>query len=330
MWLPIPAPPQGGLGMGSLRRVAVALAAVLAFAAPVHADSGAVADTPPPPAGAPVPAYQLITTNTSVLDPSLETAADLDAFLAHTNLAGMGSQFVLAEARTGVNARFLFGITWAENNAGASGLAQDQHNLFSIVGNGPNGFASYDSYQQSIQEAADYIGSQYARPGGAYYRGGTIADVARIYAADPNWPAHVATAANFIGPSRGQPYAAGLRITGLGPGGAAIQVANQGFVPWQLAPGAQLVVGYRWAQRDTAVTGSVTIPAPALRSEGVAALTLPGVVPPDAGPWRLLVTAELVGPNWAEDLGPGARDELAVGDPAGGAAGTPRDRPAGS
>ena len=300
--------------MGFFRRAAVAVAAALCFATPVHAESAVdVATTPPPPAGAPIPSYEPLTTDSSVLDPSLETAADLDAFLAHTNLAGMGSQFIEAEARTGVNARFLFGITWAENGAGASALAKTNHNLFSFVGPGPRGFLAYDSYQQSIQDAADYIGSAYARPGGRHYLGGTIAEIGSVYAADPNWPAHVAAAANFIGPSRGAPYAASLQIAAIAPEGVSVTVTNQGFVPWELAPGAQLVIHYRWAKREQSLDGSVGLAAPPLRSGGVARLSLPGVAQPAGDGWRLLLSAELTGDGWAEDLGGAARDSLRLG-----------------
>ena len=304
--------------MGSFRRVAVALAAALCFATPVRAESIVdAAATPPPPAGAPIPSYQPLTVDSSVLDPSLETGADLDAFLAHTQLAGYGSQFVAAEARTGVSARFLFGITWAENRAGASSLAQSNHNLFSFVGPGPNGFLAYDSYEQSIQDAADYIGSAYARPGGRHYLGGTIAEIGSVYAADPTWAAKVAAAANFIGPSRGAPYAASLRVATAGPGGVSVSVTNRGFVPWELAPGAQLVVHYRWAREGQSILGSMSLPAPPLRSDGEATLALPGVTPPDGDGWRLLVSAELVGQGWAEDLGGEARDSQLVGPPPG-------------
>jgi Mannosyl-glycoprotein endo-beta-N-acetylglucosaminidase len=318
--------------MGFFRRVAVAVATALIFATPVHAESTVeVADTPPPPAAGPIPSYQTLTPDSSVLDPSLETAADLDAFLAHTHLAGMGSEFVGAEARTGVNARFLFGITWTENNAGASTLAQTQHNLFSFVGSGPGGWAVYDSYQQSIQDAADYIGSQYARPGGSHYRGGTIAAIGSVYAADPGWAGKVATASNFIGPSRGAPYAASLHLGALSPAGATVHVTNDGFVPWELAPGAQLVLDYRWARRGESRTGTVTLAAPPLRSGGEADLLLPGVVQPDGDGWRLLVSAELTGSGWAEDLGGSARDVLnPATDQASTVAALPRNLPAGN
>jgi hypothetical protein len=318
--------------MGLLRRFAVAAAAALIFAAPVHAESNLdVADTPPPPSGAPVPSYQELSPDSSVLDPSLETAADLDAFLARTDLAGMGSEFVTAEARTGVNARFLVGITWTENRAGASYLAQSQHNLFSIEGDGPGGFLAYDSNQQSIQSAADYLGSEYARPGGSHYRGGTIAEVGTVYAADTGWAGKVATAANFIGPSKGAPYAAAVHPGVLGPDGLTVHVTNLGFVPWELAPGAQLVLGYRWARRGESQTGTVTLPAPALRSGGEADLLLPGVAQPPGDGWRLFASAELTGSGWAEDLGSDARDVLvpASDEPALPAA-LPRNLPPGS
>src|SRR5437016_4465480 len=138
--------------MGIFRSAAVAVAAALVFAAPVHAESRmGPADTPAPPTGAPLPSYQPLDTASNVLSPSLETASDIDAFLAPTALRDLGSEFVKAEARTGVNARFLVGITWTENHAGASEISSGQHNLFSFVGNGPGGWAVYDSFQQSIQ-----------------------------------------------------------------------------------------------------------------------------------------------------------------------------------
>jgi hypothetical protein len=297
--------------MGILRPFVVAVAAALMLATQVHADSQVeVASTPPPPAGAPIPAYQALGTDSNILQPSLETSADLDAFLSHTNLAGLGSEFISAEARTGVNARFLIGITWTENRAGASFLSQSQHNLFSITGGGPGGFLVYESDQQSIQSAADYLGEQYARPGGAHYRGGTIADVGSVYATDPQWADKVARASNFIGPSQGAAFTATLRVASSGPQGVTVHVVNQGFAPWDLALGAQLLLHYRWSRRSESVTGIATVLAPALRSGGEADLLVPGAIQPDGDGWRFQVSAELAGASWAEDLGSGARDTL--------------------
>ncbi|HEY8762286.1 MAG TPA: glucosaminidase domain-containing protein [Candidatus Dormibacteraeota bacterium] len=302
--------------MGFLRRAVVAVAAALSFVTPVYAESSTdVVDTPPPPATAPVPAYQPLDTSSSVLEPSLETASDIDAFLARTPLAGTGAVFIKAEADTGVNARFLVGITWTENNSGASYLAQTQHNLFSFVGSGPGGWASYPSSEESIRTAAAYLGKEYARPSGIHYRGGTIAAVGSVYAADGGWAGKVARAANFIGPSRGEPYAAAISIAGIAPGSLTVHVTNVGYVPWDLAPGAQLVFHLRWARHAESLTSTAAIPAPAIRSLGAANAQLPGVVQPEGSGWRLEVTAELTGQAWAADLGAEARDTLRLASP---------------
>ena len=302
--------------MGSLRRAAVAVAAALSLVTPVHADSSTgVVDTPPPPASAPIPAYQALGTGSNVLQPSLETAADIDAFLVRTPLAGMGAEFIRAEAETGVNARFLVGITWVENNSGASYLAQTQHNLFSFRGNGPGGWAAYSSSEESIRTSAAYIGKEYARPSGIHYRGGTIAAVGSVYASDSGWAAKVAAAANRIGPSRATPYAAALSVAGISPDGLTIHVTNLGFVPWDLAPGAQLFFHLRWARRAESETSTAAVPAPAIRSLAAADIHLPGVVQPEGDGWRLEVTAELTGQAWAEDLGAKARDTLRLTSP---------------
>jgi hypothetical protein len=302
--------------MGFFRRAVVAVAAALSLVTPVHAESSVdVVDTPPPPAAAPVPAYQALDTGSSVLMPSLETAADIDVFLARTPLAGMGAEFIKAEAVTGVNARFLVGITWVENNSGASYLAQTQHNLFSFVGDGPGGWAAYSSAEESIRTSAAYIGKEYARPGGIHYRGGTIAAIGSVYASDGGWAAKVARAANFIGPSGGAPYAAALSIAGTTPASLALHVTNEGYVPWDQAPGAQLVFHVRWARHAESVTSTEIVAAPAIRSLGATDLQLPGVAQPDGDGWRLEVTAELMGQAWAEYLGPQARDILRATTP---------------
>src|SRR5438105_6081659 len=298
--------------MGFFRRVAAVVAVVFTLSTPVHAESpGDVVETPPPPASPPAPAYQLLTPDSDVLIPSLETAADIDGFLARTPLAGMGGEFIRAEATTGVNARFLVGITWVENNSGASYLAQSQHNLFSFVGDGPGGWAAYPSFEDSIRSSSAYIGKEYARPGGIHYRGGTIAAISTVYASDRGWGVKVANAANRIGPSSGQPYAGTVHVASMTDGHLVLHVANQGYVPWDSAPNTQLLVHYRWARRAQSTTGVIAIPAPALRAGGEADLPVPGVVQPDGGSWRLEVTGELAGSGWAADLGANAKDTLA-------------------
>src|SRR5207237_3887427 len=97
-----------------------------------------------------------------------------------------------------------------------------------FVGGGPNGYLAYDSFEESIRSAADYIGTAYARPGGLHYRGGTIAAVGSVYAADPLWPDKVARSGNYVGPSRGPAYAAAVQLSTVDGAAVAVHVVNEG------------------------------------------------------------------------------------------------------
>jgi hypothetical protein len=292
------------------RCLAAALAAGAAMlAAPAAAAPSAADDTPPPPAPAPAAEYRPLTIDSNVLDPSLVTAADIDRFLAPTPLAGYGGVFMTAEATTGVNARFLVGITWVENNSGSSVLAQTQHNLFSILGAG--GWASYDSFESSILQSADYIGRTYAHPGGAYYRGGSIAAIGRVYAADPAWASKVANAANYITPGDAPSFAAAVRITSVSSGTLAIRVVNLGRAAWDRIAGARLLVHYRWSKPGMeSSTGLLTATAPGLRNSAGGDVALDGFQVPPGTNWRLTVNAEMDGDGWVAALGPAASDRI--------------------
>ena len=299
--------------MGIIRPLVVAVAAAALLFTPGMAASGNdVADTPPPPSAPPQLQYQPLLPDSNVLEPSLETATDIDKFLARTALHGLGTEFVKAESDTGVNARFLVGITWVENNAGASLLARSQYNLFSFVGTGPTGFQTFTSFQDSIRQAAVYIGLEYARPGGHYYRGGTIATIGKVYAEDPQWPVKVATSANYIGPSQGAAYAATLHLDGQDGSGLHLRVANDGYSAWDRAGATTLLVHYRWSHPGANVSGLAGVPAPRLRSGGEVALVIPGLDAPAAGAWSLQVTVELAGPGWVTALGDRAEQTARV------------------
>ena len=97
---------------------------------------------------------------------------------------------------------------------------------------------------------------------------------------------------------------------GIAPDNLTVHVTNEGYVPWDLAPGAQLLLHLRWARRSESLTSTATAPAPAIRSLGHADIHVPGVVQPEGEGWRLEVTAELIGQSWAQDLGTKAHDTL--------------------
>lgn len=294
--------------MGYLRTLLLAAAAATAlFATPAQAASDGADDTPPPPAAPPAVGYEQLTPASNVLDPSGVTAADIDRFLAPTPLHGYGGEFMAAEARTGVNARFLVGITWIENNSGRSQLAQQQHNLFSILG--ADGWASYASFDDSIRQSSDYIGAAYAHPGGAHYRGGTIAAIGRVYAADPEWGVKVANAANLITPGAEPDYAAQLSVAAVTGGQLGLHVTDTGRAAWDAIPNAALMVHFRWSKPGAdSLSGLLSTPLPGLRNTAAADLALAGFPVPDGAGWTLAVTAELDGDGWATELGSGAAD----------------------
>jgi hypothetical protein len=136
---------------------------------------------------------------------------------------------------------------------------------------------------------------------------------------------------NVFGPRQDptSAYAAAIHVATFGQNQLTLHVTNLGYVPWDMAPGAQLLLHYRWARHAESVTGVVAVPAPAIRSAGQADIQVPGILAPDGAGWRLEVTAELTGPNWAEELGSGARDvqQLSEDDSAVATGLRTRDRP---
>lgn len=127
--------------------------------------------------------------------PSKVSPATLNAFLAGSNLAGLGEAFAAAE-KYGVNARFLTAMAIHESNWGKSRIARLKKNLF--------GFRAYDkdpyknamefeNYEAGIDHVARYIAKEYLTPGGKHYNGPTLAGMNKKWATDPGWAMKVAT-----------------------------------------------------------------------------------------------------------------------------------------
>ncbi|MEW6661979.1 MAG: glucosaminidase domain-containing protein [Bacillota bacterium] len=126
--------------------------------------------------------------------PSKVSPAALNAFLAGSNLAGLGEAFAAAE-KHGVNARFLTALAIHESNWGKSRIARLKKNLF--------GFRAYDkdpyknavefaSFEACIDHVAKYIAREYLSPGGKYHNGPTLAGMNKKWATDPGWAMKVA------------------------------------------------------------------------------------------------------------------------------------------
>lgn len=122
--------------------------------------------------------------------PSAITAYELDAYFAGSSLAGTGAAFIQAETDYGVNAVFLAALAVHESGFGSSSLARNKCNLFgwgASDGNAYGGAASFNSYQDCINQVGAAIASQYLSPGGRYYSGPTLPDVNRIYCTTSDW-----------------------------------------------------------------------------------------------------------------------------------------------
>ena len=78
-----------------------------------------------------------ITLDTNLLSKSGASAWAIDEYLkATTSLPPLGTAFIAAEKRYGVNARFLLAAAMHESGWGTSYISRDKHNLF--------GYNAYD------------------------------------------------------------------------------------------------------------------------------------------------------------------------------------------
>lgn len=122
--------------------------------------------------------------------PSGISAGEINLKLKGTGMEGLGSSFVEAEQKHGVNALFLTSLAIHESAYGSSKIAKDKNNLF--------GFAAYDrspyssartfaTKEQGIDHVAAYLSEHYLTEGGKYYGGATLEGVGKRYATDPNW-----------------------------------------------------------------------------------------------------------------------------------------------
>lgn len=118
------------------------------------------------------------------------SASEIDAKLAGTEMAGLGSAFVNAEEKYGVNAWFLAGLAAHESAYGTSRIAQSKQNLFGFgaYDNSPYSSAkAYASFEEGVDAVAKYLKANYLSEDGKYYNGTSIESVNKRYATDQNW-----------------------------------------------------------------------------------------------------------------------------------------------
>lgn len=125
-----------------------------------------------------------------VQSPSTVTAYELNYVLSGTGLEGLGEAFVRAELETGVNALFLTALSIQESGWGRSNIANDKNNIFGYGSYDNSAYESsysFDSKEDCIIYVAQQIANNYCNENGAFYRGGTIADVNHYYCTTDTW-----------------------------------------------------------------------------------------------------------------------------------------------
>jgi beta-N-acetylglucosaminidase len=143
----------------------------------------------------------VFTEDTDLTLASGENAQTIDAFLAGTDLAGLGSAYMQAEESYGVSARYLVAHSIEESGWGTSAIAQQKHNLFGYGADDSNPFGdamSFSSFTACILYVAQEVKQDYLTPGGAYYHGPTLRGMNVDYASDPFWASQIAAIARTV------------------------------------------------------------------------------------------------------------------------------------
>lgn len=172
------------------------------------------------------------TTRRLTLDTNLHSASRLsawqiDRFLAtYTRLPPLGHAFKAAEAKYGVNARYLLAHAMLESDYGRSYIARRFHNLFgwNALDRDPVRFATrFASFADCIDFVARRIARDYLDPNGRYYGGAPTLRGMRGYATDPGWARGVRNVANSLD----LPNAGGLAIRFDRPAIGGLMTAGQ-------------------------------------------------------------------------------------------------------
>ncbi|ANU10087.1 S-layer protein / peptidoglycan endo-beta-N-acetylglucosaminidase [Planococcus antarcticus DSM 14505] len=114
-------------------------------------------------------------------------------------LVGAGKFFKEMEKTHKINALYLMSHAIHESGWGTSKIAQDKHNLFgygAVDGDAYNRAYSYDTFKESIEDAALRINKGYQSPTGSYYNGSILGNkgigMNVRYASDAFWGEKIA------------------------------------------------------------------------------------------------------------------------------------------
>jgi hypothetical protein len=143
------------------------------------------------------------TLDTNLLSKSRVSAWAIDAYLrSHTSLPPLGTAFLAAERKYGVNARFLLAAAMHESAWGRGAIARFKHNLFGYNAYDRDPFryaTAYATYAANINATARFIRDFYLTPGGRWWGGRpTMRSMQQFWSSSGRWGENVSAIASSI------------------------------------------------------------------------------------------------------------------------------------
>jgi hypothetical protein len=291
------------------RATLLALASLIVLTAAVPVAAGSRKQKTEPTRQEKYRVGRVFTPSTDVVSVSGYAAWMIDEALgATTPLPRLGSAFLEAERRYGLNARYFVAHALLESGWGTSDIARLKRNLFGYNAFDRNPWkhaSSFRTYEDGVMSVAKRIRTSYLTPGGRFfYRFTTLRAMNMYYASDVRWADKIAHIANVI-----DGLVVTLRERGLRFGTATLRGSARAGgrasvdVPWSARSGAVLPPRLRFAVRWTPLElmeAGARAPSkvPASRWTLVARRDGPGRVarlaarvPAQPGLWRLDVEA---------------------------------------
>jgi hypothetical protein len=142
--------------------------------------------------------------DTDLLSISGLSAWTIDEYLeANTPLPRLGSAFLAAERKYGINAKFLLAAALHESNWGRSGLSRAKHNLFGYNAYDRDPFkyaTAFDGYAAGIDGVARFMKEAYLVPSGRWWVAGapTLRSMQRFWSSSGVWGVNVSRIASSL------------------------------------------------------------------------------------------------------------------------------------
>jgi hypothetical protein len=141
--------------------------------------------------------------DTDLLSASGVSAWAIDEYLAaNTPLPKLGTAFLAAERRYGINARFLLAAAMHESNWGRSPLSRSKHNLFgyNAYDRDPSRYATaFSGYARGIDQVARFMKQAYLTPSGRWWMGApTLRAMQRCWSSSGSWGVNVSRIATSL------------------------------------------------------------------------------------------------------------------------------------